>query len=203
MYVFMLSLVLFDRCWVKAVPKKSLTHIFALHPHLSFCHYTCQLLSLQQRMPLLSAEHKNAILLEYIPRSSTHSFAALAHRHAVRGGEWVVRSWYRRWDGTPASLEMQPRSGRPRILSKAEVSRHVRAPILAANRVHRAVHYTTLLHTVKAKTGKELSLRTLRRYGKDQLGARHKRTKKRTADESKSNYAYARERAHLLTKHTS
>jgi hypothetical protein len=60
----------------------------------------------------------------------------------------------------------------------------VRAPILAANRAHRAVHYTQLLPRIQAATGKQLSIQTLRRYGKEELGGRNKQSKKRTADES-------------------
>ena len=58
-------------------------------------------------------------------------------------------------------------AGRPRALSKREVQQHVRTPILRANRAHKAVHYSKLLPGVQQKTGKELSLRTLQRYGKD------------------------------------
>lgn len=138
-------------------------------------------------MPHLSAEAKHHILLEYTPHSPTHGFPALAARHAVAGGARTVQRWLERWDGTPASLEEQPRTGRPRVLNKAEVSRQVRAPILAANRAHRAIHYTDLLPEVRQKTGKELSLRSLQRYGKEELGAKQRRGKKRTADECKCN----------------
>ena len=134
-------------------------------------------------MPHLSAEAKHHILLEYAPHDTTRSLAALAARHAVRGGADVVRRWLRRWDGTPASLQEQRRSGRPRVLSSAQVSQHVRAPILAANRAHRAIHYTDLLPSVRQKTGKELSLRSLQRYGKEELGAKQRRGKKRTSEE--------------------
>jgi hypothetical protein len=65
-----------------------------------------------------------------------------------------------------------------------EVQQHVRVPILHFNRAHKAVHYPTLLRSVQTKTGKEIKLRTLRRYGKEELGAKHRRGKKRTADES-------------------
>lgn len=70
------------------------------------------------------------------------------------------------------------------MLSSAQVSRHVRAPILAANRAHRAVHYTDLLESVKEKTGKEISVQTLRRYGKEECAAKQRHSKKRSADES-------------------
>lgn len=135
-------------------------------------------------MKQLSGETKHAILLEYQPHSPTHGFAALAARHSIAGGRKTVERWYSSWNGTPASLKHKSGAGRPRVLSKAEVSRHVRAPILAANRAHRAVHYTDLLKSAQQKTGKEVSLRSVQRYGKEELGARDKHSKKRTAQES-------------------
>lgn len=134
-------------------------------------------------MPHLSAEAKHHILLEYAPHDASHGFTALARRHAVKGGADVVRRWHQRWDGTAASLERKAGSGKPRALSTAEVHQHVRDPILAANRAHSAVHYSTLLPSVQEETGVELSLRTLQRYGKEELGAKQKHTKKRTAAE--------------------
>lgn len=86
----------------------------------------------------------------------------------------MLRGWLQRWDGSAASLERKQGSGRARVLSAAQVSRHVRAPLLAANRAHRAIHYTDLLPSVRQKTGKQLSLRSLQRYGKEELGAKQK-----------------------------
>ena len=108
-----------------------------------------------------------------------------------------MRNWLRRWDGSAASLEAQPRTGRPRVLSRAEVSRHVRAPILAANRAHRAISYTDLLPRVQAATGKQLALRTLQDYGRQELGAKQKRGVKRTADEREYTAACERRRSSL------
>jgi hypothetical protein len=69
------------------------------------------------------------------------------------------------------------------LLNRREVQQHIRTPILRANRAHKAVHYPTLLPSVRAKTGKQVSIQTLRRYGREELGARQRRGKKRTADE--------------------
>ncbi len=135
-------------------------------------------------MKQLSADVKHSILLEYQPRSTTHSFAALARRHAVKGGGETVRQWDQRWDGTPRSLKRKAGSGKTRLLSTAQVNRHVRTRILAANRRHEAVHYTTILPAVQQATGTQLSLRSLQRYGKEQLEVKCKRGKKRTANES-------------------
>jgi hypothetical protein len=46
------------------------------------------------------------------------------------------------------------------------------------------VHYTDLLESVKEKTGKEISVQTLRRYGKEECAAKQRHSKKRAADES-------------------
>lgn len=148
-------------------------------------------------MPHLSAETKHHILLAYSPHDTAHGFAALARRHGIKGGHETVRQWHLRWDGTVNSLKERKKTGRPGILSRAEVSRHVRAPILAANRSHRAIHYTSLLPSVQAKTGKHISIQTLRRIGKQELGAKQKRSKKRTADESESTEAHEREQTCL------
>jgi hypothetical protein len=134
-------------------------------------------------MPQLSAEAKHHIVLEYRAHTPNHSFAALAARHSIAGGAQVVCRWHQRWDGTAASLQRKEGGVRPRALNSREVQQHVRTPILRANRAHKAVHYTALLPSVRAKTGKEVSLQTLRRYGKEELEAKQRKGKKRTADE--------------------
>ena len=136
-------------------------------------------------MPHLTADTKHHILLEYSPHDTTRSFTALARRHAVKGGAQVIRLWHRKWDGTPASLQEQQRSGRPRTLSRAQVQRHIATPIRAANRAHRAIHYSDLLPRVRAATGTPVSLRTVQHYGEQELRAKQKHGIKRTAEESK------------------
>jgi hypothetical protein len=151
----------------------------------------------------LSAEAKHHILLDYSPRSSTDGLTALARRHDIRGGKRTLRNWFQQWDGSAASLERKAGSGKARALSRAQVSRHVRAPILAANRAHRAISYADLLPAVRQKTGKELSLRSLQRYGKEELGAMKRRSKKRTAAESEYSAACERGQALLLAEYES
>ena len=148
-------------------------------------------------------QHKHKILTHYRAGVRECEFTALARRFAVAGGAKTIRRWHDRWNGTIASLQDKPRSGRPRILSRAEVSRHVRAPILAANRAHRAVHYTDLLPRVQEKTGKHMSLRSLQHYGKEELGAKQRRGKKRTADESKQPHTCQTEQARVYVEHGS
>lgn len=152
-------------------------------------------------MPQFSADAKHAILLEYQPRSRTHSFAALAARHGVVGGKRTVQRWFEQWDGTVRSLQHKKGAGRPRALSRAQVSRDVREPILAANRAHRAVHYTQLLPRAQQASRTNLSLRTLQRYGKQELGVKQKHGTKRTADESEPTHAHRSRVALLFVEH--
>jgi transposase len=136
-------------------------------------------------MPQLSAQQKHDILIHCESRPQGVSEVAIAALHGATVSRATIWNWRQRWNHTPQSLEHAAVAGRPSTLTPLEISRHVRTPILAANRTHHAVSYTKLLPQVKRKTGKELSLRTLQRTGKEKLGVEAKHTKKRTADESK------------------
>jgi transposase len=149
-------------------------------------------------MSQLSADVKHTILLEYAAHEASRSFSALARRHGVKGGGRTVQRWHSRWNRTPDSLKHAPVPGRPRILTRAETSRHVRAPILAANRAHRAVSYTQLLPDVRRKTRKSIALRTLQQIGQEQLGIKSQHTSKRTAQEGESTHTCGGARVLLL-----
>lgn len=135
-------------------------------------------------MKKFSADWKQHILEQYQPRSHDNSFEALARRFAVKGGKQTVQKWHQQWNGSAASLERKEGSGRPRKLSQAQVNRHIKSRIVAANRRAEAVHYPSILPSVQAATGTNLSLRSLQRYGKE-IGVKNKHTMKRKADESK------------------
>jgi hypothetical protein len=139
-------------------------------------------------MKHFTPQHKHSILLEYIPYSRTHGFQSLANRHGVAGGKHTLLEWYSRWDGTAASLEEKRSPGRPRILTTQEVQRHVATRIRAANRSSKRIHYTDIHQAVERETHQTLSLRTLRRYGEEDLGAKQHRGNKRTRDECKHSY---------------
>jgi hypothetical protein len=146
-------------------------------------------------MSQLSADTKHHILLEYTKHDPSHTFTALARRHAIKGGMRVIRRWHRQWDGTAASLVHKKGAGRPCILNRGEINRCIQAPILASNRSHTAVSYTQLLPEVQGKTGKHISLRTIQRIGKEQLRIKLKHTKKRTADECKCTHIHMNDNA--------
>lgn len=133
-----------------------------------------------------SPQQKHSILTHYQHGVRGRGFQALSLRFAVNGGSETIRYWYKQWNGTPQSLETKPRSGRPRLLTTRQVQQHIRKPILDANRHHRTIHYTDLTHSIHQSTDTQVSLQTIRRYGKEVLGARNKRTRKRTIDECQS-----------------
>lgn len=135
-------------------------------------------------MPHLNSQAKHHILLALPSRPRTTDFTKLARLHEVKGGRKVMREWWLRWDGTPQSLERREGSGRPRLFTAQEVHRHIRSPILAANRSHRAIHYPDIHPAVERKAGKNVSLRTIQRYGKEEAAAKQRHSKKRTASES-------------------
>lgn len=156
-----------------------------LSSHSSVPHTTHSLFT-YTHMKQFSADLKHAILLHYRPQTRGHSFAALASQHGVTSGWKTIQRWYNQWDGTVASLQRKQVSGRPRKLSRAQVNRSLKPRILAANRRHTAVHYPSLLPVVEQTNAVQLSLRTLQRYGKQQLHAKQKHTIARTKNECTS-----------------
>jgi hypothetical protein len=136
-------------------------------------------------MSHLTPELKHEILKEYLPHSRDNSFESLAGRHNIKGGKRTIQRWYTRWDGTPSSLRQRAGAGRHRLLSAAQIRDTIALPIRNRNRSHHAIHYTELLPTVRDKSGTSVSLRTIRRYGKEIIRARDKSTRSRTAAESK------------------
>lgn len=141
-------------------------------------------------MKHLTPQHKHSILLEYRLRSHDHSFAALAARHGIKGGGIVIQRWHQQWNGSATSLEEKHSTGRPRILSTQQVHQYVAPMIREKNRNAERVRYSDIHSSVEAKAHTQMSLRTLQRYGKEDLGAHKKHGKKRTADESQSTHTY-------------
>jgi hypothetical protein len=128
-------------------------------------------------------EQKHSILTHYTQRRKGETLTQILALHDVVASRRSVEKWRQRWNGTISSLQHRAASGRPRVLSKAQVLRHVAAPIRNANRAARAVRYPKLLPQVRAESHSNVSLRTLQRYGRDEGGGRKTRGKKRTADE--------------------
>lgn len=135
-------------------------------------------------MSQFNATTKHHILLEYDAQSPDHSFTSLALRHGVKGGRATIINWWHRWDGTVASLERKKVSGRPHVLTQREVHQYIAEPIRQLNHSHKRVRYTSIAESLRRKTNKSVSDRTVRRIGKEELGARKTKGLKRTAEES-------------------
>jgi transposase-like protein len=133
-------------------------------------------------MPQPTPQQKHSILVHCRSRRAGKSEVDVAAQHGVTVTRETISRWRRRWNGTSQSLQHKSGAGRPRTLTPSEVSRHVRAPILAANRAHKAVSYTMLLPSVQQKTRKKIALRTLRDFGEQQLGVNSMASRKRTSD---------------------
>ena len=154
-----------------------------------------------RRMIHPTAQRKHDILIHCQSRRTNETEEDVAAAHGVMASRKTIFNWRRRWNGTPQSLERKVGSGKASILTPAEVSRHVRAPILAANRSHRAASYTKIYDLVKQKTRKNLSLRTLQRIGKEQLHIKSKATVKRTKEEGQYNATSNESDACILIEH--
>jgi hypothetical protein len=102
---------------------------------------------------------------------------SLSQQYNIKGGSKTMSRWLQQWDGSPASLERREGSGRHTILTPQEVKDYIQLPIRNKNRSFKPVHYTDLLPSVTQKTGKEISVETIRRIGREQLGVKQKRTK--------------------------
>lgn len=152
-------------------------------------------------MKHLTAEAKHEILCEYSPDDPTRSFTSLAREHAVQGGRDVIRRWHSQWDGTATSLDRKAGTGKARILSSEQVQQHVRAPLLRANRAHRAIHYSALAAQIRESTGVNVSNRTVRRYGKEECGGRSTCGKKRTAQECEYTHISTNLHVRVLSVH--
>ena len=130
-----------------------------------------------------SAQQKHDILVHCESRRGGETEVEVADLHGVVVNRKTLYRWRSRWNRTPQSLERREGSGATPILTSLEISGHIRAPILAANRSHRAIHYTDLLKKIQEKTGKSISIRTIRRIGQQQLRIQQKHTQKRTRQE--------------------
>jgi transposase-like protein len=129
-----------------------------------------------------SPEWKQSVLEECEPGTLHAGFAALARRHHISDRS-LVQKWYKRWDGTKESLEKKTRPNRERKLTEEESAEHVLGVVEQCNREGRVAHYDAVQKKVKHATGKDVSLRTLRRYGKRDHRITEKQTTRKLARE--------------------
>jgi len=126
-----------------------------------------------------SLEYKQRVVEYYYTHRPRPSLAAVARTFHIKGGSKTVCSWIHR----RAELETRPRQGRPTALSRVEIGRYVKKPIRENNRKHEPNFYSNILSDIHTKIHKNISIRTLQRYGKQRSGIKKKKALRRTADE--------------------
>jgi transposase-like protein len=137
-----------------------------------------------------TAEEKHRILLEYHSNVRGRGFASLAKRFGIQGGKAVIYRWYQQWRQDISSLQTRKRSGRRRVLTPAEVTAYITTPLKRKNRKSTAIHYTDIHTSIKQRTGKEVSIQSVRRYGHRDLKAKEKKCQKRTSRECKYSHQH-------------
>ena len=134
-------------------------------------------------MPPYPAYLKHDVLREYVPGDHRHTFEKLARRHNIKGGKALAQKWYNQWNGTVASLERRPGSGRRALSAPQLVERLILKPIRRANRSDVAIEYPELKEAVEEKIGHPISIRTIQRQGHDAEDVKGKTTIPRTEQE--------------------
>jgi transposase len=128
---------------------------------------------------------KHDILMQYVAGSRSHGFRALARRYGIQGGGSTLSKWYSHWDSTPQSLERREGSGRRTILTPQQVQRYIVRPIRRKNQDHVAITYPELKENIEEKIGHSISVRSIRRHGREEGGVRYRTTQPRTEQERK------------------
>jgi transposase-like protein len=131
-----------------------------------------------------SPDFKQHILQQYIPKEYGHGFEALAKQFDVPGGHSTIRRWYIEWNGNEQSLKHKKGAGRPKILTDSQINTHVLNYTRSKNQKHKAIRYRDVMDRVRKFSRKQVSLRTIQRYGKE-LEIKKKKTIKRTEVECK------------------
>ncbi|CAF4035503.1 unnamed protein product, partial [Rotaria sordida] len=76
-------------------------------------------------------------------------------------------NWYRQWDGTVDSLNQESKGGRARTMTQQEVKVYILEFVKSMNNKSVYVDYKKVHAHMKFVLKREVSIRTLRRYGKE------------------------------------
>ncbi|CAF0985160.1 unnamed protein product [Didymodactylos carnosus] len=123
-----------------------------------------------------TASFKNNVLQEY--RRGIHGcgFKSLAKGCKIKGGHTLIAQWYRQWDGTIGSLERKSGGGRPRSMTKQEVTRYILNFVKRKNRQYKPVDYRTVQSHIDTSLHRKVPLSTIQRYGRKECGIKSKQT---------------------------
>lgn len=138
------------------------------------------------------ATFKQHVLCEYQPNTREHSFRALAKKYAIPK-HTTIASWYRQWDGTVASLQIQPSEGRKRTLTQAESTTLILKPVNKALEKKQKINYKEIHTDIIANPDyRHISLSTVKRLGKRDHRLKWKRTEQSLTSEGICNYKHSR-----------
>jgi transposase len=139
---------------------------------------------------------KQRVLEWYEEQDPKPSWRAVAEHWRVKS-ENSVRQWYADWDGTVESLARKHGGGRKRKLTEEESKAHIKDFVIEKNREGKAVCYADAQKRVKEETGKDVSVRTVRRYGLKDHGLTYKWTTRKLKIEGSSAFLTPIPLAHL------
>lgn len=120
-------------------------------------------------------EFKQRVLAHYEPGVRGSGFAALAKRFDLSCPR-LVRDWWNKYDGTKRSLAKATTPNRKRKLTAEESEKHIKKFVIKKNKAGESVDYGAVQREVKRGTGKDVHVRTLRRYGQEDHGLSFKKT---------------------------
>lgn len=82
-----------------------------------------------------------------------------------------------------ASLDRRAGAGRKVKLNSKQINQYITNPIRRANQMHVAIHYPELMKSIHEKVRADVSVQTIRRYGKEKAGIKGVSTIKKTKEE--------------------
>ncbi len=136
-------------------------------------------------MTFIPPQLKHNILTHIQTNPENKTQKQIVGLYGINVSKQTINKWFHKWNGTAASLERKIGSGRQHILTNNEIKKYIETPIRKQNRAGEKVKYTNITDGVREKTGKQVSLSTIQKIGKKQLGGRLKKGIKRTVEESK------------------
>lgn len=164
-------------------------HIFPVPKPYAFA-FLSYFIIMKQHSKYYSATFKHGVCLYYKQHLPDSSFRSVSKLFSIDPTGKTLSRWYSQWNGTISSLQPKPKTGRPTILSRKQMERYIGDMVVSRNRVSHPISYRTILSHVRSKTKKDISITTVKRYGRELLGIKAKTVKKRTLHESEYTIIY-------------
>jgi transposase len=122
-----------------------------------------------------SEEFMRMIARKYSPNKRGSGYQAIANLYELPSPN-LVKYWVEKYKETKGEMKNRAGGNRKRKLDDEECEEHVRKFVVQNNRDGIAVTYKDVQNNVKKRTRKDVSLRTVQRYGKELCALVWKRT---------------------------